>query len=60
MSHPQDGLVVNLSIPHNQRTPLQAEEALGPISISIKSNEIWVLTYWIENEAKIDTEKLQF
>jgi len=32
-SHPQDGLVVNLYIPHNQRMPLQAEEALGPISI---------------------------
>jgi hypothetical protein len=26
-------LVVNLYIPHNRRTPLQAEEALGPISI---------------------------
>jgi hypothetical protein len=24
---------VNLCIPHNRRTPLQAEEALGPISI---------------------------
>jgi hypothetical protein len=32
-SHPKDGLVVNLYIPHNRRTPLQAEEALGPISI---------------------------
>ena len=32
-SHPKDGLVVNLCIPHNRRTPLQAEEALGPISI---------------------------
>ena len=32
-SHPQDGLAVNFYIPHNQRTPLQAEEALGPISI---------------------------
>jgi hypothetical protein len=32
-SHPQDRLVVNLYIPHNQRTPLHAEEALGPISI---------------------------
>ena len=32
-SHPRDGLVVNLYIPHNRRTPLQAEEALGPISI---------------------------
>jgi hypothetical protein len=31
-SHPQDGLVVNLYIPHNRRTPLQAEEALDPIS----------------------------
>ena len=30
---PQDGLVVNFYIPHNRRTPLQAEEALGPISI---------------------------
>ena len=34
MSHPQDGLVVNFYIPHNRRTPLQAEEALGPISIT--------------------------
>jgi hypothetical protein len=25
--------VVNLYIPHNRRMPLQAEEALGPISI---------------------------
>jgi hypothetical protein len=32
-SHPQDGLAVNFYIPHNRRTPLQAEEALGPISI---------------------------
>ena len=32
-SHPKDGLVVNLYIPHNRRTPLQSEEALGPISI---------------------------
>jgi hypothetical protein len=32
-SHPKDGLVVNLYIPHNRRMPLQAEEALGPISI---------------------------
>jgi hypothetical protein len=29
----KDGLVVNLYIPHNRRTPLQAEEALGTISI---------------------------
>jgi hypothetical protein len=32
-SHLKDGLVVNLYIPHNRRTPLQAEEALGLISI---------------------------
>ena len=32
-SHPKDGLVVNVYIPHNRRTSLQAEEALGPISI---------------------------
>ena len=32
-SHPQDGLVVNFYILHNRRMPLQAEEALGPISI---------------------------
>jgi hypothetical protein len=32
-SYPKDGLVVNLYIPHNRRTPLQAEEVLGPISI---------------------------
>jgi hypothetical protein len=32
-SHAQDGLVVNFYTPHNRRTPLQAEEALGPISI---------------------------
>jgi hypothetical protein len=35
-SHPQDGLVVNFYIPHNRRTPLQAEEALGPISYKQK------------------------
>jgi hypothetical protein len=28
-SHLQDRLVVNLYIPHNRQTPLQAEEALG-------------------------------
>jgi hypothetical protein len=39
-SLPQDGLVVNFYIPHNRRTPLQAEEALGPISIGKKSD--WV------------------
>jgi len=32
-SHPKEGLVVNLYILHNRRMPLQAEEALGPISI---------------------------
>jgi hypothetical protein len=32
-SYPKDRLVVNLYILHNRRTPLQAEEALGPISI---------------------------
>jgi hypothetical protein len=33
-SHPKDRLVVDLYIiPHNRRMPLQAEEALGPISI---------------------------
>jgi hypothetical protein len=32
-SHPKDGLVVNLYISHNRWMPLQAEEALGPISI---------------------------
>ena len=32
-SHPQDGLVVNLYIPHNRRMPLQVEEALGPMFI---------------------------
>ena len=26
-------MVVNFCTPHNRRTPLQAEEALGPISI---------------------------
>jgi hypothetical protein len=39
-SHPQDGLVVNCCIPHNRRTPLQAEEALGPISISRDSRGV--------------------
>ena len=32
-SHPKDGLVVNLCIPHTRRMPLQAEEVLGPITI---------------------------
>ena len=39
-SHPQDGLVVNFYIPHNRRTPLQAEEALGPISIPRGSRRV--------------------
>ena len=39
-SHPKDGLVVNLYIPHNRRTPLQAEEALGPISIPRRSRGV--------------------
>jgi hypothetical protein len=39
-SHPMDGLVVNLYIPHNTRTPLQAEEALDPISMSRGSGGI--------------------
>ena len=37
-SHPQDGLVVNFYIPHNRRTPLQAEEALCPICIVIEKS----------------------
>jgi hypothetical protein len=37
-SHPQDGLVVNSYIPHNRQTPLQAEEALGPISIIMRED----------------------
>ena len=40
MSHPKDGLVVNLYIPHNRQTPLQAEEALGPISIPRGSHRV--------------------
>ena len=32
-SHPKDGPAVNSHIPHNRRTPPQAEEALGPIAI---------------------------
>jgi hypothetical protein len=39
-SHTKDGLVVNLYIPHNQLTPLQAEEALGPISIPQGSRRV--------------------
>jgi hypothetical protein len=35
-----DGLVVNAYIPHNRRTPLQAEEALGPISIPRGSGRV--------------------
>jgi hypothetical protein len=31
-SHPKDGLVVNLYIPHNRRMPFQAEEALGLVT----------------------------
>jgi hypothetical protein len=38
-SHPQDGLAVNFYILHNRRTPLQAEEALSPISIPQGSSE---------------------
>ena len=40
MSHPKDGLVVNLYIPHNRRTHLQTEEALGPISIPRSSRGV--------------------
>ena len=32
-SHPKKGLIVNLYILHNRRTPLQSEEALDPIYI---------------------------
>jgi hypothetical protein len=39
-SHPKDGLVVNLYIPHNRRMPLQAEEVLGPISIPRGSRRV--------------------
>ena len=39
-SHPQDGLLVNFYIPHNRRMPLQAEEALGPISIPQHSQHV--------------------
>ena len=44
MSHPKDGLVINLYIPHNRRMALQAEEALGPISIPLgclRSMKFW-------------------
>jgi hypothetical protein len=40
-SHPQDGLVVYLYIPHNRRTPLQADEDLGPISSQEQVNFQW-------------------
>jgi hypothetical protein len=40
-SHPQDGLVVNFYIPHNRRTPLEAEETLGPISIPRGSRGVY-------------------
>ena len=51
-SHPKDRWVVNLYIPYNRRTPLQAEEALGPISIprgwpllEDSGGETWCLFY---------------
>jgi hypothetical protein len=47
-SHPQDGLVVNLYIPHNRRTPLQAEEALGPISIPRGSRGVHFIEYLVQ------------
>ena len=49
-SHPKDGLVVNLYIPHNRRTPLQAEEAHGPISIPRGSRgvvKVWGLVCYV-------------
>ena len=48
-SHLQDGLVVNFYILHNRRMPLQAEEALGPISIPRGSRGVCVFgvsTFW--------------
>ena len=39
-SHPKDGSAVNLYIPHNRRTPLQAEEALGPIFLPRGSHAV--------------------
>ena len=56
-SRPKDRLVVNLYIPHNRRTPLQAEEALGPISIHRGSRGvvyiyIYIYIYIIYNKFK--------
>jgi len=48
-SHPKDGLVMNSYIPHNRRTPLQAEEALDPISIPRGSRGVpylWKARLW--------------
>ena len=53
MSHPKDRLVVNLYIPHNRLTPLQAEEALGPISIPRGSRGVSKL------QDEIKTEKFE-
>ena len=40
---------MNLCIPHNRRTPLQAEEALGPISITRGSRGVQNKLNPIEN-----------
>ena len=53
-SHPQDRLVVNFYIPHNRRTPLQAEEALGPISIPLNVETFFIYTYilWLDERRR--------
>jgi hypothetical protein len=58
-SHPKDGLVVNLYIPHNRRMPLQAEEALGPISIPRDSRGVCIILDWLTIKWKTNSKILQ-
>ena len=57
-SRPKDGLVVNLYIPHNRRTPLQAEEALGPISIHRGSRGVVYIYIYIYNINKFKSNNI--
>ena len=57
-SRPKNGLVVNLYIPHNRRTPLQAEEALGPISIPRGSRGVVYIYIYIYNINKFKSNNI--
>ena len=48
---------MNLYIPHNRRMPLQAEEALGPISIPQGSRGVDPLKHITDLFTPIDTKE---